>query len=386
MFQHLSHQTLKSIPKTPKSLIPISHIHTRNKTLISNPAIDFVLDELEDLQSSNPITIPTKHVEPVESGPSSIGNSQQWPEWVGLMEKLMKNGYFEGVGSPFRSGGLVDGKGCNQIRTACLNFARDRPDLMSHFKSRDIQVVAGSGCPSIDRKVVNSAKRLRAHMSIDEGNVCSSCDLRGNCERAYVKAREDEGGRTVDVMRFVITYGLHHINSSTDIEPLFNERVEEAIRSLIKDMVKFSNDKLDFDCSKRVSFVQKSPTQRQEHRSMIATTQYDWNCPKCKFLNFAKNIKCMRCDSVFVHERDQGSWRNRDFGELKKGDWICIRCDFLNFGKNTRCLRCHTDPPKRQLNPGEWECESCNYINFRRNMACLKCDHKRPKAFNNSRS
>jgi hypothetical protein len=41
------------------------------------------------------------------------------------------------------------------------------------FLSRkDIQVIAGPGCPSIDRKVVNSGKRLRAHVGIDEGNVC----------------------------------------------------------------------------------------------------------------------------------------------------------------------------------------------------------------------
>ncbi|XP_024988494.1 zinc finger protein VAR3, chloroplastic-like isoform X2 [Cynara cardunculus var. scolymus] len=386
MFQNLS-QTLKSLPK---SVISISYLHTRNKTLISNPAINFILDEFEDLQSSNPVSISTqqapKTAEPVDSGSSSIQNEQEWPEWVGLMEKLMKNGYFDGVGNPFRSGGLIDGKGCNQIRTACLNFARDRPGLMSHLKNRDIQTVAGSGCPSMDRKVVNSGKRLRAHMSIDEGNVCSSCILRGNCERAHVKAREDEGGRTVDVMRLVLTYGLNHITSSDVSEPFLNKRLEEAIRSLIKDMVKFSKDELDYDNSKRVPSVHRSPTQQQEHISIVSTTQSDWNCPKCKFLNFARNVKCKVCNSLLFHERHQGSWNSREFSQLKKGDWLCIRCHFLNFAKNTRCLQCHTNPPKRQLNPGEWECDSCNYINFKRNMVCLKCDHKRPKAFNNSTS
>lgn len=32
-------------------------------------------------------------------------------------------------------------------------------------------MVAGCGCPSVDRKVVNSGKRLRAHVGIDEGDV-----------------------------------------------------------------------------------------------------------------------------------------------------------------------------------------------------------------------
>lgn len=35
-----------------------------------------------------------------------------------------------------------------------------------------MKVIAGCGCPSIDRKVVNSGKRLRAYVGIDEVNVC----------------------------------------------------------------------------------------------------------------------------------------------------------------------------------------------------------------------
>lgn len=33
--------------------------------------------------------------------------------------------------------------------------------------------MAKAGCPSLDRKVVNSGKRLRAHVGIDEGDVCA---------------------------------------------------------------------------------------------------------------------------------------------------------------------------------------------------------------------
>ncbi|KAA8529007.1 hypothetical protein F0562_033505 [Nyssa sinensis] len=155
------------------------------------------------------------------------------------MEQVLKNGYFEGIGNPFGTCevGLKDS---NQIRTACLNFARDRIDLIRYFSRKDIQVVAGSGCPSIDRKVVNSGKRLRAHVGIDEGNVCSSCILRGNCERAYVKECEDEGGRTVDVMRFLLTYGLDPITGSVENKPCLNKRVKESVRRLLKEMVEFS--------------------------------------------------------------------------------------------------------------------------------------------------
>nr|GEV67940.1 zinc finger protein VAR3, chloroplastic-like [Tanacetum cinerariifolium] len=347
---------LKHISKT--------QFHTNTKPPISNPAINFILDECKNIQSPNPVS---KTGELVDPEPPSVEISHSWPEWVKLMKSLAKNGYFDGLGV---------GKESNRVRSACLNFARDRPYFM-----RYIQTVAGSGCPSTDRKVVNSGKRLRAHVGIDEGNVCSSCTLRGNCERAYVKAREDEGGRTVDVMRFVITYGLDHIAGSEGNEAMINKKAEEAVRSLIKDMVKYGKDALDIDPSEQVPSVPKSQSQHQEHRSTFHTLEADWNCPKCKFQNFAKNV-CMRCNNLF-HERRETSSKNRDGIQLKKGDWLCVRCNFLNFAKNTRCLRCQTNPPKRQLNPGEWACDSCNYINFKRNTLCLKCDHKRPKASNN---
>ncbi|KAF9605357.1 hypothetical protein IFM89_016492 [Coptis chinensis] len=68
----------------------------------------------------------------------------------------------------------------------------------------------------------------------------------------------------------------------------------------------------------------------------------------------------------------------RDDVEMKKGDWLCPKCDFMNFAKNTVCLQCDAKRPKRQLLPGEWECPECNFLNYRRNMACFHCDHKRP--------
>lgn len=36
---------------------------------------------------------------------------------------------------------------------------------------QDIQVLVGYGCPSADKKVVFSAKLLRKHVHLDEGDV-----------------------------------------------------------------------------------------------------------------------------------------------------------------------------------------------------------------------
>ncbi|KAI3525798.1 hypothetical protein L1887_04895 [Cichorium endivia] len=125
MVKHLL-QTLKSLPRNPKSTISVSHFHTCKKTLISNPSIDFILDKFVDLPSSNPDKTPKQGIlkvtDPVDVESSSIKNSHQWPKWVRLMPKLMKNGYFDVDGNPFQSEGLIDGKACNHIRTACLSF------------------------------------------------------------------------------------------------------------------------------------------------------------------------------------------------------------------------------------------------------------------------
>ncbi|KAK4400087.1 hypothetical protein Sango_1114800 [Sesamum angolense] len=78
---------------------------------------------------------------------------------------------------------------------------------------------------------------------------------------------------------------------------------------------------------------------------------------RCNFLNFARNVKCLRCDSFF-QERLRKIAEDQEHLPLKKGDWICDKCNFLNFARNTKCLQCKENPPKRQLCPGEWECDS----------------------------
>ncbi|KAJ0988641.1 hypothetical protein J5N97_006997 [Dioscorea zingiberensis] len=345
-------------------------VHSR-----ADPKLGFVRRELEGLQNSNPIPIPVPI--PTERG-RSVEISHPWPEWVELMERLLSNGY-------------LDQKDCmdsNNIRTSCLAFARDRLNLIRYFSRRDIQVIVGSGCPSLDRKVVNSGKRLRAHVGIQEGNVCSSCNLRGNCERAYVNARKDEAARTIDVMRILLTNALNQTTASVENQACLKKNVKESSRKLLLEMVEFIDKECGSGTSETTSGRPLSKLEKLGAHQMpkcqinVPMKQGDWICPKCNFLNFARNIKCLRCDGVF-QERLQKLQLDSDHLPLKKGDWICEKCNFFNFAKNTRCLQCHEKPPKRELIPGEWECPSCNYINFRRNMLCLKCDWKRPKGMNN---
>lgn len=133
---------IKANLRNPNFYTPISHLHkkpTSKYTPFSNPAIDFILNEAtEELKRSNELSYP----DPPRRQQSSVQNDEKegsfnvrvqishpWPEWVGLMEKLLKGGYFDQIGHPFGSQEMGF-KDFNQIRTACLNLARDRFDLI----------------------------------------------------------------------------------------------------------------------------------------------------------------------------------------------------------------------------------------------------------------
>ncbi|KAJ1425355.1 Zinc finger, RanBP2-type [Sesbania bispinosa] len=140
------------------------------------------------------------------------------------------------------------------------------------------------------------------------------------------------------------------------------KRVEESVRRLLKEIVEHSTEEenSNFQDTTKVVTEEVHPDLHGKGKIDVPLKQGDWLCPKCNFLNFARNIKCLRCDEAFM--------------QLPK------------FARNTRCLQCKEKPSNRHINPGEWECDSCNYINFRRNMVCLKCDHRRPRVSNTSNS
>ncbi|KAG6517589.1 hypothetical protein ZIOFF_020985 [Zingiber officinale] len=332
-----------------------------SEPLPSDPRLGFVRQELQSIDHrSSPLpNEPQEHSvhRPRSDVVTEVEVSHPWPEWVHFMELLFRKGYLDRSNVQVLHGSSCSfsaSKDSNSIRTACLNFARDRLDIVRqvlYLSRRDIYIIGQCGCPSLDRKVVNSGKRMRAHVGIQEGDVCSSCSLRGNCDRAYVKAREEEVGRTVDLMRILLTYGLDIITGSVENPACLNKTVHESVKKLLNEMVEFGSKDANSN-------------------SLI-----------CNFLNFAKNMKCLHCNGE-SQERFKRLQEDENHLPLKKGDWICEKCNFLNFAKNTKCLQCHEKPCNRQLNPGEWECVSCNYINFRKNAFCLKCRWKRPKAMN----
>ncbi|XP_057960474.1 uncharacterized protein LOC131152687 [Malania oleifera] len=278
-----------------------------------------------------------------------------WKEWIELMERLVQQNYFDhrrkdedrmvqdlGFDMSEVADEAVDfTRDFKTVQTACLNFGRDRFDILRSLSRQDIQLLVGYGCPSVDKKVVFSAKLLRKHAHLDEGDVCSSCSLRSSCERAYLLTNKEDEARTIDIMRILLTFGFDPVNGSVVNKPLLKVKsVKTVVRKLLHEVVKLSAVPIDPNLPPPV--IKKPPPKVKQPPPP----------PK-------KRV-------------------GRDDIEMKKGDWLCPKCDFMNFAKNTVCLQCDAKRPKRQLLPGEWECPECNFLNYRRNMVCFHCEHKRP--------
>jgi len=134
---HLSQTHKSQFGSSNYTRITVSYLDNSNETLVPDLGQEFELNEAEEVPStkSSEQEDPFARENAKRFGQSSstktceVRISHPWLEWVELMEQLLKNGFFEGVGNPFQKREL-DAKDSNRIRTACLNFARDRVDLM----------------------------------------------------------------------------------------------------------------------------------------------------------------------------------------------------------------------------------------------------------------
>ncbi|KAK4793879.1 hypothetical protein SAY86_011873 [Trapa natans] len=378
---------------------PFPPISVRFRRLCSSVAIDSVALDGSELSQPTSILL------------------HPWPEWVTFVDRLKTQGYLtespikeEGTDGKVGTGHLIY-RELNLIKDPCLSFARDRYDLFKSLSSNDIQAVVEVGCPNILRKVVNSAKRLRTHLQLDEGDVCSSCNLRDSCDRAYVVPKDSESPRTVDVMRLLMFYAVDPLVTSGNQMSPRRERAEVCARKLISKLVELSESTptpAPLKQTMKAPSVEKKAILDNNVSTNAEMKRGDWMCPNCNFLNFKRNTRCLKCrgdrPENFANEIKEGDWicskcnflnfsRNRrclecsadgptrpgDNVEMKKGDWNCPDCKFMNFASNKKCKSCRKPRPERQLNPGEWECPSCDFLNFNRNAVCKKCNSERPR-------
>nr|AAX95671.1 Zn-finger in Ran binding protein and others, putative [Oryza sativa Japonica Group] len=360
-----------------------------------------------------------------------------WPEWGDFLEKLRAKGYFEqptlasradaaegevaataaaaaaAAGEdPGASADNYPSKDLNRLKNACLKFGRERFDLLSVLPKQDIRAIVECGCPNIFRKPVNSAKRLREFLQIDEGDACSACKLRGSCDKAYVIPNAEDEARTVDVMRILLNYAIDPTSLSG--ENSVNGGVQESARKLLSELTMLSDTTIDpsipkpvFQTSSKTKTFDKGIAKpkfsagKGRETTETEMKKGDWLCPNCAALG----------QEATADDQAQGEPSSDDVNSTRKAHllddirlWLTMvledydimvasfivyftviifiphpQCHFMNFARNKMCFKCEESRPKRQLIPGEWECPSCSFVNFRRNKVCLKCKHEGPE-------
>ncbi|XP_015966944.1 zinc finger protein VAR3, chloroplastic [Arachis duranensis] len=315
-----------------------------------------------------------------------------WPEWISFVDRLSTKGYLTKSSSSGDDGDDAVYVNMNLLKDACLSFGRDRYDLFRLLSSSDLQAIVEGGCPNLLRKAVNSAKRLRAHLQLDEGDVCSACHLRGSCDRAYV-IMETLGvdARTVDVVRILLFYALDPVVLSGGEKPSGRELVELSVRKLLSQLIELSESSPAPAPHAPVPARSKPTAQNAlaEGRPLTSTTskfskeaemkKHDWICQKCNFMNFSRNTECLNCKKNKPKDVDLPT------NQMSKGDWICPECSFMNFSRNFQCLKCKTEGPKRinpdevEMKKGDWNCPQCGFMNFASKSKCLRCSEQRPK-------
>ncbi|GAB4842736.1 hypothetical protein Ancab_012711 [Ancistrocladus abbreviatus] len=419
-----------TIMRNPRSFYSFSS-PSLTKPLIPRPIFYLHKPYASFVSSSSAATIQVLTDSNEACSPQEQKRHHPWPEWVTFVDRLKSKGYItetklsgndngtsiDHANSCGPDAGLVY-EDMNILKDACLSFARDRFDIFKSLSTDDIQAIVRDGCPNLFRKVVNSAKRLRAYVRLDEGDVCGACTLRGSCDRAYVMLKESEGAaRTVDIMRILLFYVLDPSVVSVGVKPPGREQTESSARRLLSEFLELCEEPPDaavpepaveasFQKERIINLVDSKSSQNADMK------KGDWMCPKCNFLNFARNNRCLNCNedgprkvSIQEVEVKNGDWicpgcnfvnfsRNirclkckvegpkrvvTNDVQMKKGDWNCLQCGFMNFARNSKCLRCTEPRPPRQLKPGDWECPSCDFLNYRRNLVCLKCECEHPK-------
>ncbi|KAI4330579.1 hypothetical protein MLD38_028856 [Melastoma candidum] len=307
LLSHHHRRRLSSLPlsfrrtSTPQLLSPISS----RRRLGSLPA-DSTLSLSEDSFPENLPSFP---------GPSP----ELAPEWNNFLSYLSSGGYFDGKGrgaylapEDELAEGVASSEELVRGISACLAFARDWPFLLRQLDKRDVEVLIRSASPDLFKSGEVSSRRMSLFLSDEDTAVANS-----------------DASQTVDLMKYIL--------SSTILARagLSDQELSTSVWNLLAQMVKLS-------CSTPVS-------------------------------SYADNANIQYPGGYGISQRPRG--QNI---EMKRGDWICPRCNFMNFARNIKCLECEEARPKRQLTGDEWECPQCDFFNYGKNISCLRCDCKRP--------
>ncbi|KAH7512686.1 uncharacterized protein LOC107432705 [Ziziphus jujuba] len=167
------------------------------------------------------------------------------PDMELFVSHLYKEGYFRDANFLRRnsSGNLdfscfEDSYGRGFIKCAVEKFAKDNQEIAKWVSGRDLKKVALFGCPSLSRRSVFSAKRLRSFFEIQESTVCSKCVLKQSCK--FVNQNVWRGNvknlNLTDAMNVITLYALDAVPAQLVVP----DELKASISRLLKEVLKLS--------------------------------------------------------------------------------------------------------------------------------------------------
>lgn len=121
---------------------------------------------------------------------------------------------------------------------AAEEFGRDHQQIAKWLCSSNLKEVLHFGCPTLAKKSVFAAKRLRKFFNIEEQSVCCKCALKDSCKFAkkFVWGQDDGVLKFSDVMRVIILYALDKAHPQLTLP----DEIEDSVARLLKEVVELS--------------------------------------------------------------------------------------------------------------------------------------------------
>ncbi|GMH24903.1 hypothetical protein Nepgr_026746 [Nepenthes gracilis] len=167
-------------------------------------------------------------------------------EYSSEMEEFLRHLYDEGYfrdanflpSNKFDISSFENGYACNFLKFAAEMFGKDKQEIAKWLSGSDLKTVALFGCPSLARRNVFAAKRLRTFFHISENTVCGKCNLADSCKFKNQSVWKGDTGslNLSSIMRLLIIYATEAVSPPL----VLSDDVKACIGRLIKDAIKLS--------------------------------------------------------------------------------------------------------------------------------------------------
>ncbi|GAA0168107.1 hypothetical protein LIER_22902 [Lithospermum erythrorhizon] len=164
------------------------------------------------------------------------------PDMIMFVTHLYKEGYFKDSNflrrNKFSIGCFENSYARDFVKFAAEQFGKDSQEIAKWLSASDLKKVALFGCPSLARKNVFSAKRLRTFFRIQENTVCDRCVLKKSCRfvNQSVWKGDTKSLNLAVIMRVITIYALESVPS----ELVVPEEIKSSVGRLLKEAVNLS--------------------------------------------------------------------------------------------------------------------------------------------------